>query len=134
MAKAQSPVRLESSLRESATLAGQVFKRSAVEQVEFWASIGRLIAPKISPNELLELQAGLAQVKVEKISPVSIDPEGLLTEIDQQRLSGTLQQEISNGQIRYQSSLSNPGLLEQVSPEGEITVGQFINGEFKPFT
>ncbi len=134
MAKAQSPVRLEASLMESAKLAGEVLKRSAAEQVEFWASIGRIIAPRLSPNELMELQAGLLDIKLEKAKPVSVDSAGLFAELDQRRTSGALQQAITNNSIRYQVAASHPGYLEQVRPDGSTLIGKFINGQFEPIS
>lgn len=131
MAKAHSPIRLESSLMKSAALAGEAFKRSASEQVEFWASIGRLVAPRMTPNEILELQAGLAQLKIEKSRPVSIDPTSLFAEVKQKRQSGTLEKAIGHKKLRYQASITQPGFLEQVATDGSVTVGRFENGEFK---
>ncbi|MFT4927096.1 MAG: hypothetical protein ACI8WB_003202, partial [Phenylobacterium sp.] len=31
---------------------------------------------------------------------------------------------------KYQSSVSHPGLLEQVAPDGSVTIGMFKGGEF----
>lgn len=135
MAKAQSPVRLEASLMESAALAGEAFKRSAAEQVEFWASIGRIVSARITPNEIMELQAGLTRIKLEKSDDVIIDPKGLLAEIDQKRQSGALQKSITNndgsGRVCYQASSKKPGYLEQVAPDGTVTIGLFQDGQFK---
>lgn len=132
MAKAQSPVRLEAGLMESAAIAGEVYKRSAAEQVEYWASIGRTVAPKITPEELLELKSGLIQLKFERNDNVTVNANALLAEIDQARDSGTLSKSIVSDQIRYQASIARPGYLEQVSPDGSVVVGMFENGEFIP--
>ncbi len=131
MPKAQSPIRLEASLMEDASLAGETFKRSAAEQVEFWASIGRLVSARITPNQIMELQAGITQLKLEKNSHVVIDSEGLLSEINQKRQSGFLQKDIASSNVRYQASISKPGYLEQVAADGTVTVGQFKGGQFK---
>ncbi|MFT6422140.1 MAG: hypothetical protein ACJA2K_000862 [Thalassolituus sp.] len=132
MAKAQSPVRLEASLMESAKFAGDLLKRSAAEQVEFWAGIGRLVAPKLSPQELIELQAGLLAIKFEEATPVVVDSSALFMELDQKRSSGAIEHAIASNSVRYQSSASNPGCLEQVSPDGTVIVGRFTNGQFEP--
>lgn len=132
MAKAQSPVRLEASLMESAKFAGDLLKRSAAEQVEFWASIGRLVAPRLSPKELIELQAGLLAIKFEEPKPVTVDSGALFGELDQKRSSGALQHAIASHSVRYQSSVSHPGCLEQVNPDGSVVVGRFTHGQFEP--
>lgn len=131
MAKASSPVRLEANLMESAKIAGEVLKRSATEQVEFWAGIGRMIAPRLSPNELIELQAGLLEIRLEKAAPVTVDTAGLFAEVDQKRSSGALQQAIASNSVRYQASSAHPGYLEQVHPDGQVLVGRFEGGQFK---
>ena len=129
---AQSPVRLEASLMESAKFAGDLLKRSAAEQVEFWASLGRLVAPKISPKELIELQAGLLDIKFEEAKPVTVDSGALFSELDQKRVSGALEQAIASNSVRYQASATQPGCLEQVNPDGSLVVGRFTNGQFEP--
>lgn len=131
MAKAQSPVRLEASLMKSAAIAGDVFKRSAVEQVEYWAAIGRVVDPTITANDLLALKAGLIQVKLEKKKGVFVDAPSLLAEIDATRQSGSLQDDIAPNFPKYQASIAYPGYLEQVSDDGRIVVGQFEDGAFK---
>lgn len=131
MAKAQSPVRLEASLMESAMLAGAVLKRSAAEQIEFWANLGRQLAPRLSEEELIALQAGLLQISVKKAEPVVLDAQALFAEVELAAQSPALSQAIAAGSVRYQASATKPGLLEQVHPDGRIMVGQFINGEFR---
>ncbi len=132
MAKASSPVRLENDLMEAATLAGSTLHRSAAEQIEYWADLGRKVARVITPETLLEINAGLVKLKVEKVQPVTADPDAVFAELEQKRESGALREAIASGCIRYQSSGTHPGLLEQVHPDGAIVVGQFNNGQFEP--
>lgn len=49
MAKAASPVRLQKSLVDAATVAGQQFNRSTAEQIEYWADLGRRVAAVLDP-------------------------------------------------------------------------------------
>ncbi|WP_317928588.1 TA system antitoxin ParD family protein [Halioxenophilus sp. WMMB6] len=132
MAKASSPVRLQAELMEAASRSGKLAHRSAAEQVEYWASIGRTVGNLLTPQALLALRSGLAQVKVEPIVGQPVDSEALFASLDQQRASGELSQAISSNQFRYQASHQHPGLLERVAPDGQITIGQFHNGEFQP--
>ena len=62
MAKAASPVRLEKELMEAAARSGERLHRSAAEQVEYWADIGRTVDASVSPDSLLEVAAGLARL------------------------------------------------------------------------
>ncbi|MFC6673262.1 TA system antitoxin ParD family protein [Marinobacterium aestuariivivens] len=132
MAKASSPVRLDSGLMEAAALAGSTLHRSAAEQIEYWADLGRKVARVITPETLLEVQAGLAKLAVEKTQPVTIDPDALFATLDQQRRSGALQEAIASGSLRYQASREHTGLLEQVHPDGRVVVGEFKEGRFEP--
>ncbi len=52
MAKAASPVRLEKERMEAASRSGKRPHRSAPEQVEFWADIGRTMdALPVDPDD-----------------------------------------------------------------------------------
>jgi len=131
MAKAQSPIRLQSELMNSASLAGELQNRSASEQIEYWASIGRTVSGKISANDLLELKAGLVSISLEKPITQAVDPTALLAEVDTSRESGALKNAIMTGAPRYQMSALKHGYLEQVHPDGTVITGQFEGGEFK---
>ena len=134
MAKAASPVRLQEELMESARVSGSVQHRSAAEQIEYWADIGRKVSKTVDPDILLAVEAGLARITVEKVKSAAVDPESIFAALDADRESGVLASAISGqSPIRYQASRSNPGLLEQVDPTGKIVVGQFLDGEFVRF-
>ncbi len=133
MPKASSPVRLQEELMESARINGSIQHRSAAEQIEYWADIGRRVAKTIDPDALLAIEAGLARIVVEKVKSKAVNPESVFTVLNADRESGRLASAIAErSPIRYQASKSNPGLLEQVDPEGHSVVGQFVNGEFVP--
>ncbi|MBU3071336.1 ParD-like family protein [Aestuariicella sp. G3-2] len=132
MAKAASPIRLESSLMDAAKVAGKALHRSASEQVEYWADIGRKVSKVIDPETLLEINAGLVKISLERVVPISVDPDAVFAALDGARESGSLQAAIASNAIQYQASSTHPGLLEQVHPDGTILVGQFQNGCFEP--
>ena len=134
MAKAASPIRLQEELMQAATTAGQRMHRSAAEQVEYWASIGRSVARVVDPDNLLAVSAGLAQLKVVPVEPPVIDPDDLFAALEQERKSGTLATSISGSAVRYQASATHPGQLEQINPDGSVLVGQFSMGIFTPLT
>jgi hypothetical protein len=133
MAKAASPVRLQEELMESARVSGSVQHRSAAEQIEYWADIGRKVSKTIDPDVLLAVEAGLARITIEKVKSTAIDPDSVFAALDADRESGDLVSAIAEqSPIRYQASKSNPGLLEQIDSTGKTVVGQFLNGEFIP--
>ena len=132
MPKAASPVRLQAELMHAATIAGKLQHRSAAEQVEYWAGIGRSLSKIIDQNTLLEISAGLIRLKIESVEPSVVDPEEVYSGLEVDRKSGRLAELVSTSSVRYQSSTSYPGQLEQISPDGRVIVGQFHNGVFTP--
>jgi len=129
MAKAASPVRLQDDLMKSAKLAGERFHRSAAEQVEYWADIGRSVSGIIDPDKLISIKSGLARIRVESVQAKPVDPKAVFRNLEVKRKNGTLAEQVTNSPIKYQVSLSHPGFLEKIE-NGKITIGQFKNGEF----
>jgi len=130
MAKALSPVRLQNDLMQAAKLTGERFHRSTAEQIEYWADIGRKVSKVLDPDTLLSISTGLTQVKVEPIYGTPIDPDDIFNSLETQRQQGTLTQTVTDSAIKYQSSLVHPGCLERIDQKGNISIGQFKNGEF----
>jgi hypothetical protein len=134
MAKAHSPLRLDASLVEQAKLSGKHLHRSTAEQIEYWADIGRSVSKVITPETLLQLYAGLVQIKVEPVNGPAVDPDKLFDALENDRVTGCLQDDITSSALRYQASVQYPGMLEQIAPDGVVAVGQFENGQFIPST
>lgn len=130
MAKAASPVRLEKELMQAAALAGSTLHRSAAEQIEYWADLGRKVAKVLTPDDLLAVSAGLARISLQANSGEPLDVDSVFATLEEQRESGALSEAIQSNSVRYQASSSNPGLLEQVHPDGSVLLGQFANGQF----
>jgi hypothetical protein len=132
MAKAASPVRLQDDLMRAASVAGERLHRSAAEQVEYWASLGRQIAAFVDPDALLKVSAGLARLKVEQTVGQPIDPDAVFAAVEADRRSGELSRKVTTAAIRYYASVSHPGYLERVDENGTHTVGTFRSGVFTP--
>ncbi len=130
MAKAISPIRLQNELMESAKVVGALMHRSAAEQIEYWASLGQKVSELVSPQTLLSINAGLVKIAVEPVVDPVVDFDDILDEVQMRSASGELSQTIANGKTKYQACVSHPGLLEQIEPDGTVTVGMFKNGEF----
>ncbi|MET0123675.1 MAG: hypothetical protein ABW124_21810 [Candidatus Thiodiazotropha sp. 6PLUC9] len=134
MAKAASPIRLQEELMQAAALIGEQEHRSAAEQVEYWASLGRKIARQVNPDTLLEVAAGLAHIKVEPAVGQPVDPKAVFSAVEARRHAGTLAQEVTTATPTYQASLTYPGCLEQIDKQGNRRVGRFQNGVFTSLT
>lgn len=132
MPKAASPVRLQAALMHAATITGQRQHRSAAEQIEYWAGIGRSVSKIIDQDTLLEIASGLVRLRIEPVEPVAIVPEAVFSDLERDRKSGTLADSVATSSVRYQVSTRHPGQLEQILPDGRVLIGQFHNGEFTP--
>ena len=132
MPKAASPIRLQAELMQAAINAGQLQHRSAAEQIEYWAGIGRSLAKIIGQDTLLEISAGLVRLKLEPVEPERIVPEEVFSDLEHDRTAGKLAASVTTSSVRYQASIRYPGQLEQLLPDGRVTVGQFHDGVFTP--
>jgi hypothetical protein len=130
MAKAISPIRLQNELMGSAKVVGALMHRSAAEQIEYWASLGQKVSELVSPQTLLAINAGLMKIAVEPVVDPVVDFDDIVNEVQMRSASGELSQTIANGKTKYQACVSQPGLLDQVTPDGTVTVGMFKEGEF----
>lgn len=132
MAKSASPVRLQDDLMKAASVTGARMHRSAAEQVEYWASLGRQVARFVDPDTLLEVAAGLARINVQPTISQPVDPDSVFDAVEKDRHSGELSRKVTNASIRYQASNTHPGYLEQINESGDCTVGTFQGGKFIP--
>jgi len=130
MAKAASPIRLQKDLMDDATQTGERYHRSASEQVEYWASLGRRISDVINPDTLLSIAAGLARLHVEPVHGHALNPDLVFQNLEREREQGTLPDKVTRSPVKYQASSAHPGYLERVDENGHVTVGQFSGGEF----
>lgn len=122
-------MRLQDDLMKSAKLTGELFHRSAAQQVEYWADIGRSVSGMIDPKQLMSIRSGLSRINVEPIVVKPVNPEEVFRNLEIKREDGTLVQQVTTGSFKYQVSFSYPGYLERIE-NGTITIRQFKNGEF----
>jgi hypothetical protein len=130
MAKAASPIRLQEELMQAAELTAKRFHRSTAEQIEYWADLERSVSSTLDPDVLLSVLSGLTIIKTEPVISLPIDPDKVFEELENDRKAGTLLNTITNSAVKYQVSLEHPGYLEQINPNGNMTTGQFENGQF----
>lgn len=131
MAK-HTAIRLDNSLMIAAKNAAAVHKRTAVEQIEYWAELGKNLSRYIDPETLIACSTGLAKLKVERIESKPVNPEAVFEQLEQSREQGNLHQAVTASRFRYQASDDYPGMLERLDAKGKKTVGSFSNGVFTP--
>ena len=116
----------------SATLAGARHQRSAAQQIEYWASLGRAVSALLDPDGLLAVQAGLARLHVQPITVAPVPPEQVFAALEADRIGGGLAESVTSAPVRYQACISRAGYLERLGRDGSRSVGRFVDGEFLP--
>ena len=109
MAKASSPIRLQNDLMQAAGLTAKRFHRSAAEQIEYWAELGRSVSSTLDPDVLLSVVSGLTKIKTEPVYSPAIDPSDVFDALERERKDGSLSSSVTQSAIRYQASTNHPG-------------------------
>lgn len=130
MAKSASPIRLQEDIMQAAELTAKRFHRSTAEQVEYWAALGRSVSSVLDPDVLLSVLSGLTVIKAEPVINTPIEPKSIFEHLESDREAGLLPDTITQNSPSYQASTQHPGYLEQIDLNGNITIGQFENGQF----
>ena len=130
MAK-HTAIRLENSLMLAAKNAAVVHKRTAVEQIEYWAELGRNVSRFVDPEALIACSSGLAEIRIEKVDASPVNPLDVFNNLEQKRVSGELVESITRTSFRYKASEDYPGMLERIDAKGKVKIGTFKNGVFK---
>lgn len=129
-----SPMRLNSDLVAAAQREGSLQKRSIPKQIEYWAELGRAVERVIDLKDVFAVMQGIKQIKLESTSSVAVDPEDVFNALEKSRKSKQITKKLTSALIYYESSQSQPGLLDRVNTKtGERHTGQFHNGEFNVY-
>jgi len=133
MAKPTVSLRLDEGLVRQAEREAEVQKRSTSKQVEYWATIGTILAKQISLADAVAVSQGLKTLKLEAPSVHGdVEPEDILAQIEKDRSDGTLSKKVTSAGIVYEASIQHPGYIDRVdSTTKERVTGSFENGEFK---
>ena len=112
------PVKLRKSLMDQARIVGSIENRTPSDQIEYWADIGRKVSDAIG---------------VSKTKTPYIDPKTLFAALDADRKSGKLAADIAKlSPVRYQICEDKPGLFERIDESGNVVVGRWVDGGFRP--
>ena len=129
----KNPLRLNSTLLESARIEASVQKRSIPNQIEYWAELGRAVERVLEPADVYAVTQGVKKITLEPVFPEAVNPERVFASIEKNRKKGSLSKQVTSVQIYYESSSTRPGLIDRVdSVTGERKAGRFLNGTFVP--
>lgn len=124
-------IRLNSALIEAAEVQGKTLHRSAPSQIEFWAEIGRRIAPVLSHKDLLAIGQGLARIRVEAEPSSRIDPDLIFAAVEQQQNSSFVSEAAVPSKFQYEVS-QTLGYIDRIDADGNRITGKMIDGQFVP--
>ena len=125
-------IRLSADLIRQAQSAASVQHRSIPNQVEYWATLGRIISSTIGIEDAFAILQGLKALRVEPTQTISIDSNTVFNNLEADRAKGFADKPITSAPFYFEASQKTPGLLDRVdSLTGERKTGKFTNGEFR---
>ncbi len=125
-------IRLNTDLIFQAQSAAAVQRRSIPNQVEYWATLGRIISSVISIEDAFAILQGLKKLRVEPTQTISIDSDIVFNNLEADRANGFVDKPITSAPFYFEASQKMPGLLDRVnSLTGERKTGKFANGKFR---
>ena len=125
-------IRIDENLVIQAQRQAKVQHRSLNGQVEYWATLGKAIASKISTADAFAVTQGLKEVRLEPAKNISIEPETVLNELEKDRAKGFSGKPVTSASFYFEVSVSQPGFLDKVDTvTGERQTGRFQNGTFE---
>lgn len=124
-------IRLNAELIEAAEIQGKALHRSAPSQIEFWASLGRRLAPILSHKDILAISQGLAHISVETEPSSRVNPNEVFAAGAQARNNPFVSAAANPASFQFEMS-QTPGYIDRVDVDGSRVTGKMVNGQFVP--
>jgi len=131
MKPTKSALRLDPDLVYEAEMEGLIHKRTTPKQIEYWAEIGRKISGIISPEDLMAVTQGMAQLEVKQKTSYPLDVDAVFTRVEEERVSGYLAEQVTGAKVSYEADPNKPGVLIRINANGSHDHGHFKNGVFR---
>lgn len=129
---ATKSIRLNSDLIFQAQSASAVQCRSIPNQIEYWATLGRIISSVIDIEDAYAILQGLKKIRVEPTQTISIDSDTVFNNLETDRAEGFVDKPITSAPFYFETSREKPGLLDRVNSQtGERHTGKFTDGKFR---
>jgi hypothetical protein len=129
--KQSSPVRLSEAFYRRVSATAALNERSIPKHLEYMVNIAESVKTVLSREELLNVQAGLSKIIVEKTEAPRVEKKALFASLEGMRQSGELSHAVTSAEIKYQPSPGRSGYLERLNADGSRDVGMFKGGKFK---
>ena len=125
-------IRLNTELINQAQSVANVQRRSISNQVEYWATLGRIVSSVIGIEDAFAILQGLKKIRVEPPQTISIESDTVFNKLEADRANGFVDKPVTSAPFYFEASQKIPGLLDRVNClTGERKTGKFEKGEFK---
>lgn len=104
---ATQQIRLSKALIEDAERQGAVEHRASAKQIEYWASLGKMLSRKLRPEDVLSLMQGFTEIRLDAVRPASADMDDVLSALEADRQAGGLAASIKTAPFRYGINAKN---------------------------
>lgn len=126
----KTPIRLDNALVQEAELQGRTYKRTAPNQIEYWAELGRAVEDLLDPNDLVAIRQGFARLRIEPLASNPLDVAEVTAAVDKLRRSNKSSAQLSGAKFYYEASPNQPGMLDRVDDKNQRETGYFKDGRF----
>jgi hypothetical protein len=124
-------IRIDSNLIHLAESTAAVQHRSVSKQVEYWASLGRVLSSVLDVEDVYAINQGLKTIRVEAMKDISVNSETVFNNLESDRAKGFVNKPVTSAPFYFEASKKKPGLLDKVdSQTGERKTGTFSKGKF----
>lgn len=129
---ATKSIRLNADFIFQAQMAAALQCRTIPNQIEYWATLGRIVSSVIGIEDAFAVIQGLKQVRVEPVQTVSIDSEAVFKNLETDRKKGFKDKPVTSAPFYFEASQKVSGLLDMVNSQtGERKTGKFSKGKFR---
>lgn len=116
------PIRLNPEFMSEVERYAALEHRSLPKQVEYWASLGKIVARHLRPEDSLALMQGLVTIRIEHTEPQGVDVDDVLARLEADSHSGRLPNLVTGSAFRYGIDPTDPGRLVRVDAAGSVVV------------
>lgn len=131
MKPVKSALRLDPDLVHEAEMEGLLHKRTTPKQIEYWAEIGKKISEMMSPEDLMAVAQGMAQLEVKQKISYPLDVSAVFARVEEERASAYLAEQVTGAKVSYETDQNMPGVLLRINADGSRDYGHFKNGVFR---
>lgn len=125
-------IRVNEQLVIQAQMAGAIQHRSVPNQLEYWATLGKMISKIIDIEDALAILQGLKKIKVEAVASTPVDSDSVFAQLEDDRATGFIDKPVTNAPFFYEFSKAHPGYIDKVNTKtGERFTGLFKQGFFE---